>query len=161
MAEVTLEGWLSKDPEMRYIPASGAAVLNFDLPENHKKKQGNEYVNDGTTWYRVAVFARGRDEPNNAPVEALASSLHKGARVVVRGDLRMTEREHNGQVYKNLEVTARSVGIVPQAPSNNGGQASQQGWSQPQQAAPQGDPWAAPQGGGGWAAGPSTNEPPF
>ena len=163
MAEVTLEGWLSKDAELRFTP-SGHPVLNFDVPDNHRKKQGDQWVEDGTTWYRVTYWGSGQAREDE--LAELSEALKKGARVIVRGDLRMTEREHNGQTYKNLDLTARRVGLIVQ-PQRNGGNgggqatAQQQGWSQAQQGHQQADPWAAPQGGGGWGNPPSTNEPPF
>lgn len=171
MAEITLEGWLSKDPEIRFSK-SGTAVLGFDIPDNHKRKtQSGEWEDDGTTWYRVSKWASvWQGNPNNGPIEALAEALQKGSRVIVKGDLRMTEREgRDGQVFKNLEINARTVAVIPQAPRNTGQSQQAGGWNQkaPAQAS---DGWTqaaqptqgwAQQGGGGWDNGPQSSGVPF
>ena len=141
MTDVTVVGNIS-EPELRFTP-DGKPVLKFSLAENHRKKQGNEWVDDGTTWRKVTVW--------EDKAETLANALSKGDRVIVVGSERMKQfTARDGGTGQSLELTAKHVGIIPrqerrpqQSQQGWGGQ-QQGGWGQsPQQA--QDDPWAQPQ----------------
>lgn len=161
MAEITFRGNVATDPELRYTP-SGKAVINFNAAENHSKKdQSGQWVEDGATFYRVAVWG--------ATAEALADSLRKGAPVVVAGRFRAGEfAGRDGQQVRTYEVTANHVGLIPRR-DQQGAQSAQQGHQQQtvgyQQAPPQqGGTWGAPPQGqqDSWAGAPPQSErPPF
>lgn len=113
MATVTVTGNVN-NPELRFTP-SGDPVLSFSLAENHRKKSGNEWIDDGTTWRRVSVW---RD------AESLSNVLTKGARVIVVGEERLREYEGKNGKGVTLELNAKWVGIVPardkqQQPAND------------------------------------------
>jgi len=121
MADITFTGNLGGDPELRFTN-SGKAVVNFSVAESHRRRNGNEWEDDGTTWWRVTAWDR--------TAETLAENLRKGVRVIVSGQVRSREFEHNGQQRTAYDVTARQVGIVPkadqqaaQAPSASSGDA--------------------------------------
>ena len=134
MADITFTGHLGGEPELRFTP-NGKAVADFSVAESHSRKVGNEWQDDGTTWWRVTAW--------DWLAESVAESLHKGQRVVVTGQVRSREWEDNeGQKRTSYDVTARQVGIVPKR--------DQQAAQQPQQAQ-QGDPWGTP----------TSDEPPF
>ena len=148
MADITITGNLTADPELRFT-ASGQAALNFNMAENHSKKdQNGQWQDDGTTFYRVTVWGK--------RAETLADHLHKGASVLVSGRFRggeFTSRE--GQLVKTYEVTANNVGLVPRPQRDQQGGYQQQAPQQPQQ--PQQGSWGS---GGDWGA-PQQSSTPF
>jgi len=148
MADISFSGNVGNN-ELRFTP-QGKAVLSLSVAENHRKKQGNEWVDDGTTWWRVTVWDR--------QAETLAEHAPKGTRVLVTGTVRSREFEHNGDKRTAYDVTARHVAIIPKADSsssngyrNTGG--NQHGHPNGGQA---GDPWAT-----GGSDRNFTDEPPF
>lgn len=123
MADISITGNTTADPELRFIP-SGQAVLNFNLAENHRKKQGDQWQDDGTTFYRVSVWGK--------QAETLADHLTKGSRVLVSGRFRGGEfTSKQGEQVKTYEVTANHVGVVPKAERMDRYAGDQGGWGQP------------------------------
>lgn len=122
MADITIQGNTTADPELRFTP-NGGAVLNFNLAENHRKKdQQGTWQDDGTTFYRVAVWGK--------QAETLADHLGKGQRVLVSGRFRGGEfTSKQGEQVRTYEVTANHVGVVPKADQQ---QAQQQSYGPPQ-----------------------------
>lgn len=182
-AQITFVGNLGGDPELRFTP-SGVAVVNFSVGVAERKREGDQWVDGETTWYRCNAW--------RTLAENIAESLAKGARVVVTGTIKSrryqrTDGQGEGIAWE-VEVDAigpdlrfatarvqrpeRSGG----SPQGGGGQWDQGGGRQqggqyggrPQGgggrgAAPADDPWGQPpQGGGGWGQGGGfADEPPF
>ncbi|GAA4391643.1 single-stranded DNA-binding protein [Tsukamurella soli] len=81
---------------------SGKSVCNFTVAVNHQKKQGDQWVDDGSDFARVSVWGR--------LGENLAESLHKGDLVKVEGRLRTrTYTTRDGRDGTSLDVTADAV----------------------------------------------------
>ena len=132
MARVTVTGRASRDLELRFLP-SGVAVGTVDIAENHRRKDGDQWVDDGTSWYQVTIW--------RAKAEAAAERVRKGDLVMVTGDLRVKEFEgRDGTKGKSVEITADDIAIVVQP---------ERGARPARTAAPAEDPWAT-QGGPGW-----------
>ena len=136
MADITLTGHTTQ-PEMRFT-STGKALLSFSVAENHRKRDGNGWQDDGTTFWRITAWER--------QAEMLAEVLEKGTRVLVTGTVRAREWEKDGETRTSYDVTARHVAVIPktqtaqqQAPA--GGQAD--------------DPWST--GGGSFG----NDAPPF
>lgn len=131
MTHVTVIGNLAGPPELRFSP-SGKAVANFNLAENHwKKNQQGEFEQTGTTWRRCAIWGE--------KAEALAeANLAKGSRVIVTGaeELRPWESK-DGKTGVSLELNVRDIGVVVMPPRRD---QQQSGFGQQSQQ-PQGDPW--------------------
>lgn len=99
---ITIAGNLTGDPELR-VTGNGAAVTNFTVAVNERKQSGDQWVDDGATFYRVSVW---RDQ-----AEAVADKLTKGQRVIVTGGLRSrTWTDNDGAERLSFEVTADEVG---------------------------------------------------
>jgi single-strand DNA-binding protein len=98
-ASIMVEGNLGRDPEMRYTP-SGRPVTQFSVAVSNSKRQGDEWVDDGTDWYRVSVWGDA--------AERAAEQLAKGHRVVVTGRFRTREweSEKTGSSGISLEINA-------------------------------------------------------
>lgn len=142
MSDITIVGNIG-EPELHFTP-SGKAVLNVSLAENHSRKQGNEWVDDGTTWRRLVAWEQ--------KAETLAAVLQKGDRVIVLGSERLKEFDtKDGSKGKSLEVVVKTLGVVPKVqpqgdPVGASGQATAQnsGWGQ------QSDPWQSSQPTNQW-----------
>lgn len=99
---VTFVGNLTRDPELRFTP-TGAAVCNFGVAVNHRRKipNTNEWE-DEPSFFDVVCW---RDLAEN-----VAESIGKGTRVVVTG--RMTSRSYetqDGDKRTKVELTAEDV----------------------------------------------------
>src|SRR5690625_119176 len=126
MAEISFVGNVGST-DLRFTQ-TGRAVLSISVAEQHRKRDGNAWVDDGApTWWRVTAWER--------QAETLAETLGKGDRVLVTGTVRSREWEKDGEKRTSYDVTARHVAVIPKA-----GQTSQ---------APAGgaagDPWATGQ----------------
>lgn len=181
-ANISFVGNLGGDPELRFTP-SGAAVVNFSVGVAERKRDGDQWVDGETTWYRCNAW--------RTLAENIAESLNKGDRVVVVGTIksRTYERTDGGGrgVAWEVEVdaigpdlrfaTARSQRADRQGGGGGGYQQGNQGWGnqggggggRQQQGGqyggrPQGgggrggspadDPWGQPPQGGGGYGGP-------
>lgn len=145
MTNVTVIGRLTADPELRFT-ASGTAVTNFTIAEQHRRKVDGEWQDDGATFWRVDAWSPRSKE---GFAEHCAERLGKGDTVIVVGDARNREYEtRDGGKGRSLEIRAEHVGLTlrwaPRTSREKG------------ERVPDGDPWAAPQGGPKY-----TDEPPF
>lgn len=99
---VTLEGRLGGDPEIRFTK-DGKAVASFSMVTSKSRKQDNgEWLESETTWYRVTAW--------DTLGENVVESLTKGDLVIVTGRLFMdsyTDKE--GQQRQSLKVEAYNV----------------------------------------------------
>jgi len=101
--QITIVGNVGNDPEMRYTP-TGQAVSSFSVGvQNRRTRDGDEWKDNGTTWYRVTAW---RDLAEN-----IAQSITRGTRVIVVGILASREwkdKEDNQRV--TWEITADACG---------------------------------------------------
>lgn len=120
---VELMGNVGADPELRFTSA-GDPVASFPVAVTPRKKQGSEWVDEETQWYRVSAW--------RYDAEAVTEHVTKGARVRVCGKLRPSLYEGANGTRLSLDVTAdwNGVTLVPRA-------APQQ-----QQRKPEPDPWS-------------------
>ena len=137
MSEITVIGNVAK-PELRFT-GQGKPVFGFSLAQSHRKKQGDQWIDDGTTWRKVTVW----DQKG----ELLAEHISQGDRVIVTGQERIKEFDkQDGGKGQSLELNAREVGIVPKRDNvgnNYQQQSSGQAWgAEHQQSQPASDPWA-------------------
>lgn len=120
MSTITVDGRLVADPDLRFTP-SGRAVAKLTVAENHRRKDGDQWVDDGASFWDVTVWGK--------RAENLAD-LTKGTPVLATGTPRIREFERkDGTKGRSVEITATTVAIVPT------GQPAQH-----QQ--PESDPWA-------------------
>lgn len=133
MSTITVTGNLTADPELRFT-TSGAAVANFTVAENHRTKQGDQWADDGSTFYRVSAW--------KTMGENIAESLHKGDRVTVTGQFRTREYEaRDGSKGRSLDITADTVG--PDLRFATATPTKRSRGSHPAPQTPQSDPWGA------------------
>lgn len=175
---ITVVGNLVDHPELRFTP-SGAAVANFRIASTPRQfdRQSGEWKDGDTLFLSCAVWRQA--------AENVAESLEKGMRVLVQGRLKIRQFERqDGSRGQSTEIDVDEVGPSLRSATakvtranRSGGQGGYSGGGSGgggQQAAPAGDPWATPSGGGNapaggggdpWAGGGtpagSSEEPPF
>lgn len=99
--ELILVGNLGDEPQMRYTPA-GIAVANFSLAVNKVWSDANGQRQEKTTWFRVSAWRK--------QAELVSQYLHKGSRVLVRGEVECRAyADKQGQPAASMEVTADMI----------------------------------------------------
>ena len=110
--QITIVGYLGRDPEMRFTP-SGQAVTSFSVATSRSYTNNAGQKIDETTWFRVSVWG--------AQAESCNQYLSKGRPVLVIGQLRPDPDTGGPRVYTrndgstgaSFEVTARTVRFLP------------------------------------------------
>jgi single-strand DNA-binding protein len=98
---VALIGNLTDDPELRVTP-NGAAVANFRLAVTPRIRQGDQWTDGETSFFRLNCW--------RALAENVAETLTKGSRAIVIGRLRMRSWETpEGDKRTVVEVEADEV----------------------------------------------------
>lgn len=163
-AQITLNGRLASDPELRFSP-SGMAVAKFTIVTSRRVKndQTQEWADADVTFWDCVAF--------KTLAEGIAESLTKGLEVVATGRAVQENWEDKQTGAKRSKISVKVDTIGPnlsratakvqkaqrdggqQQSSNRGGQRSD-------------DPWASNSGsGGGWGAPAGqqrgADEPPF
>lgn len=102
MNNVNLIGRLTDQPTLRYSQG-GAAVSNFGLAVNGKKKQGNQWVDD-VDYFDCTLFG------NQA--EKLQQYLGKGKQVGISGRLKQQRWQDNGQNRSKVTVIVDRLDLL-------------------------------------------------
>src|SRR4029453_298984 len=98
---VTLVGNITRDPELRFTQ-SGQAVASFGLAVNRRFQQNGEWQ-ERVSFFNITCWGQ--------LGENTASSLTKGARVIVNGRLEQREYEtREGEKRNVVEVVADEIG---------------------------------------------------
>ena len=97
---VTLVGNITRDPELRQTRA--APVASFGLAVNRRWSDSNGEWQEATSFFDVTCWKE--------LAENVASSLPKGARVMVTGRLEQQSWESDGQRRYKVHVVADDVG---------------------------------------------------
>ena len=120
MADIVLTGNIGS-VELKYTP-NGRAALALSVAENHRRRVGDQWQDDGVTWWRITVWER--------QAETLAETLTKGDRVLVTGTIRSRDWEdRDGQKRTAHDVTARHIAVVPKAQPSGARQAEADPWA--------------------------------
>lgn len=106
--EITIIGFLGRDPEMQYTSA-GQAMTNFSMATNRRYRDSQGVTVKETTWFQVTTWDRQAENAN--------TYLQKGSQVMVKGRLnpdpesgspRIWERK-DGQPAASYDVIAREI----------------------------------------------------
>ena len=110
--EVTLMGYLGRDPEIRYMP-NGDPVATLSIGTSHgwtDKETGEQ--KEHTEWHRVVVFGK-------KVVENVVSKyLKKGSSIWVRGELRTRKwvDKDTKQDRFSTEIRSERIQLLDRAP---------------------------------------------
>ena len=155
---ITVNGWLSKDPESRQAGQKTVAVITVPQQRSKRNDQGGYDKVGGTTWLQAEFW---EDD-----AYAVMNTLSKGSEVILTGQLatqEYTDREGNQRSKLMLEFPKVAVvvkgGRGQQAPASTQqlAQAPQEPWAAAPAAAPASDAWSTPSAG----AGTYNDETPF
>ena len=102
MNELTIVGNVTRDPELRFGEGSGTPWCTFSVAVNHRKKDGDQWVDAGTDYFNCKAFG--------SLAENIADSCPKGTRVVVAGRLELRSFEHNGEKKISADLTVDAAG---------------------------------------------------
>lgn len=101
---VEISGNLTRDAELRHTP-SGLAIASFGIAVNSRRK--NQQTGE---WDSVPNFVDVTLFGSRA--ESLQSSLTKGAKVFIDGELRYSSWERDGQKRSKLEVVVNDIELT-------------------------------------------------
>lgn len=136
-ATITVEGFVTKDPEMRQ--AAGKNVVAVDIAHTPRKKEGNDWVDAGDTiWFQASFWDR--------DAQPIMDAVRKGTLVTVTGQPELNVYSKNdGAPGVSVRIKFGTLGIIPRETSNSVQSApqGQQGWAQTAAARPAApDAWA-------------------
>lgn len=103
--QVTCEGNIGQDIELRYVGTDNVPVLNLSIAEDRLvTRQGSSTQEKQTSWYRWTLW-------RNLALN-VASSCKKGDRLVLNGyAVQRTYEAADGSTRSAIEFTATSVGV--------------------------------------------------
>lgn len=102
MNNITIEGNLTADPELRFTP-TGRAVATFSVAVNRRWTDNQGQHQEETSFFDCEAW--------QILGENIAGSLNKGDRVIVAGDLKQdTWEAEDGTKRSKHKIRARSVG---------------------------------------------------
>ncbi|WIA95820.1 single-stranded DNA-binding protein [Curtobacterium sp. MCBA15_004] len=135
-AEIRVEGFVSKDPELRTV--NGKSVIAVDIPHTPRKKDGDQWVDAGDTiWFQASFWER--------DAQAIAASVRKGTLVTVTGQPELNVYpKQDGSSGVSVRIKFGTLGIIPREPQQaHGGlnTAPQPQWDAPPPNAPQVGSW--------------------
>ncbi len=102
--KVILVGRLTRDAEQSYTQG-GYALLKFSIAVNRRRKQGDQWVEEGN-FFDVTVFGR--------QGEAIASYMTKGKQVAVEGQLKQDrwEDKNDGSKRSKVVIIADNIQLL-------------------------------------------------
>jgi len=101
--KVTITGLVATTPR-HLITQDGLPITSFRLACSYRKfdRTENKWVDGETNWYTVSSFKQ--------LAINTASSVSKGDRIVVTGDLRIRDWDNGERAGTSVEVEATSIG---------------------------------------------------
>lgn len=139
---VTMECRAGADPTLTFSQ-SGVAVCKVRVAASSRRKDGDQWVDDKTTWITVTAFKQ--------LAENVAESIVKGDLILVTGKLQMEEWEKDGVKHTGYSVIADTIGpSIAFKPARS--------VTVERKTMAGGDPWAGQQPP---PAAPQADEPPF
>lgn len=114
-ATTTVEGFVSKDPEVKDV--NGSRVVEVTVPHTPRRqnKQTREWEDAGDTQWYVASFW-------NEEGDAILNAVRKGVLVTVTGQPEYRAFVKNdGTAGIGLGLKFATLGIIPRPQSNSGG----------------------------------------
>lgn len=104
-ATITVEGFVTKDPELRQ--ASGKSVVSVDIAHTPRKKDGNDWVDAGETiWFQASFWER--------DAESIAAAVRKGTLVTVTGQPELNiYAKQDGSSGVSVRIKFGTLGVIP------------------------------------------------
>lgn len=109
-ATITVEGFVTKDPEMRQV--NGKSVIAVDIAHTPRKKDGDQWVDAGETiWFQASFWEK--------EAEAIALSVRKSTLVTVTGQPELNVfTKQDGSTSVSVRIKFGTLGIIPREPQS-------------------------------------------
>jgi len=107
---VVLVGRLTRDAELTYAN-SGTAICKFSIANNYSRKQGDSWSEEVSYFDAVLLGRR---------AEALHKYLLRGKQVAIKGELRQSRWERDGQKRSRVEVMVDDLNLLGGSGSGGG-----------------------------------------
>jgi single-strand DNA-binding protein len=148
-ATITVEGFVTKDPEMRQ--AAGKNVVAVDIAHTPRKKEGNDWVDAGDTlWFQASFWDR--------EAQPIMDAVRKGTLVTVTGQPELNVyQKGDGTPGVSVRIKFGTLGIIPRATGN----ASPNAGTPAAYSAPQGGVQSQPAASDPWGQAAFPDETPF
>lgn len=102
--QVTVKGNVGTDPELKFAKNETPYAI-FSLAHTPRVKQGGEWIDGETIWFRVVTFG--------AKAEDLVDAISKGELVRVEGSMKLsTYQAKDGSTKQTWEINAREVDVL-------------------------------------------------
>ena len=118
---VTLVGRLTRDAEVRHLPASGTPVRRFSIAVNRYRKGDDGRTAEEASFFDIVLWGERWD--------SIGDYLRKGKQVAIDGELRQDRwTQQDGQQRSKVEIVAQNVQLLGgnQDASAGGGYGGQQ-----------------------------------
>ena len=116
--QITLIGNVVADPELKLLN-DGTSIASFRVASNSSRKQGEQWVEEGTLWVSVSAWGK--------LGERAVANLSKGTKVIVQGPIKNRQwTNKDGEVRDSIEMRADAIGVdifsknMSEAGENNG-----------------------------------------
>lgn len=113
MNKVILIGRLTRDPELRFAPNTGNAVVRFTLAVNRRKQKDKDQEAD---FINCVAFGK--------TAETIAQYLLKGNQIAVEGNIRTGSYDKDGIKRYTTDVFIERFNFIGSNKSNNSNQTS-------------------------------------
>lgn len=106
-ATLTVEGFVTKDPEIRQ--AGGKPVVSVDVAHTPRKKDGDQWVDAGDTiWFQAAFWER--------DAQPVMDAVRKGTLVTITGMPEVnTYQKQDGTTAVTIRIKGATIGVIPRA----------------------------------------------
>jgi single-strand DNA-binding protein len=102
---IQVKGNVGSDPELKFSK-SNTAFVTLSVAYTPRSKQGDQWVDGETMWFRVVQFG--------TKAEATVDAIKKGDSVIVTGELKQsTYTDKEGKEKTSLEIVADQIGLLP------------------------------------------------
>lgn len=113
MNKVILIGRLTRNPELRFAPNTGNAVVRFTLAVNRRKQKDKDQEAD---FINCIAFGK--------TAETIAQYLLKGNQIAVEGNIRTGSYDKDGIKRYTTDVLIEKFNFIGNNKSNNSNQTS-------------------------------------
>jgi single-strand DNA-binding protein len=108
---IQVKGNVGQEPELKFSK-NNMAFVTLSVAYTQRTKQGEQWVDGETMWFRVVQFG--------TKAEATVDAIKKGDSVIVTGELKQsTYTDKEGKEKTSLEIVADQIGLLPRLVKSN------------------------------------------
>jgi len=112
MAQITVQGNIGKDPEIKFSGDLGIAKFSVAETPRTKNKTTGQWEDGETIWFNVVFFG--------SQAEAIVDNYAKGDTILLIGKLRQSSyTDKGGDAKTSLEIVGESIAKVARSARND------------------------------------------